>query len=152
MADDTKQTGGGTVTGDGMVVDANKTAKQYMDDASKKYIVPALVRDKFPDLVKLIYETESMNEEERQYWLQIMPIMTEDQIMKFREILVNEKDQLSKLDNEYDAEMARINKPVKKLDEAQLHEKIQEVKTAEIAAEKSELEKEAELLKQLDSF
>lgn len=152
MADANKQQGGGKVTGDGMVIDPKKTAQQYLDEAAKKYIVPALVRDKFPDLVKLIYETESMNEEERQYWLQIMPIMTEDQIVKFREILVNEKEQLAKLDNEYESEMARINKPAKKLDEAKLQEKIGEVKNAEIAAEKSEQEEEAELLKQLEGF
>ncbi|MFA5829522.1 MAG: hypothetical protein WC843_03440 [Candidatus Gracilibacteria bacterium] len=77
--------------------------------SGKTYAVPEMVKTKFPDLVQLIKETESMNDEEREYWFQIMPIMTEDQILKFREILVNEKDQLSKLDKEYESELTKLN-------------------------------------------
>ena len=110
----TTTTGGGA--GDGgaaattaIVVDKNKSAEQYMKEAEGLYIIPLLVRETFPDLIKLIYETESMNTEEREYWLQIMPIMTEEQIKKFRDILVNEKQQLDKLDQEYEQEMSKIN-------------------------------------------
>ena len=84
-----------------IVVDKNKTAEQYLIEAESFYIVPKLIREKFPDLIKLIFETESMNTEEREYWLQIMPIMSEDQITKFQGILLNEKNQLAKLDQEF---------------------------------------------------
>ncbi len=77
--------------------------------SGKTYAIPEMVKTKFPDLVQLIKETESMNDEEREYWFQIMPIMTEDQIKKFREILVNEKEQLSKLDKEYENELTKLN-------------------------------------------
>ncbi len=146
-------TGGATtVSGDGIVIDKNKSQEQYVTDAEAKYIIPALVREKFPDLVKLIYETESMNDEEREYWMQIMPIMTEEQIVKFREILVNEKEQLAKLDNEYEHEMGRINAPAPAIDEAKLKEKMAEIKKKETVGEEAEKAKEAELLKQLEGM
>lgn len=143
--------GGATaVSGDGIVIDKSKSQKQYVIDAEAKYIIPALVREKFPDLVKLIYETESMNDEEREYWMQIMPIMTEEQIVKFREILVNEKDQLAKLDNEYEQEVGRINAPAPEIDEAKLKKKMAEIRQKETVDEEAEKAKEAELLKQLE--
>ncbi len=145
-------TGGTVVSGDGIVIDKNKSQEQYVKEAEGKYIIPALVREKFPDLVKLIYETESMNDEEREYWMQIMPIMTEEQIVKFREILVNEKDQLAKLDNEYEQEMGRINAPAPAIDEAKLKKKMAEIAKKEKIGEEAEKSKEEELLKQLESM
>jgi hypothetical protein len=146
--------GGGatTVSGDGIVINKDKTQEQYVVEAEEKYIIPALVREKFPDLVKLIYETESMNNEEREYWMQIMPIMTEEQIVKFREILVNEKNQLAKLDNEYEQEVGRINAPAPAIDEAKLKKKMAAIKQKESAGEEAEKAKEAELLKQLEGM
>ena len=150
MADATQTT---QTTSDGIVVDKNKSTEQYIKDAEAKYIIPKIVREKFPDLVKLIYETESMNQEEREYWMQIMPIMTEDQIVKFREILVNEKDQLQKLDQEYESEMTKITKaPVKEIDEAAMKEKIAKIKQEESSKESEEQAKEEDLLNQLDDL
>lgn len=149
---DTATTTQGTATASSGMVDKNKSAEQYIKDAENGYIIPALVREKFPDLVKLIYETESMNEEEREYWMQILPIMTEDQIVKFRGILVNERDQLTKLDQEYEQEMTRINKPVAELDEVKMKEKIQEIKQAESVSEEQEAKQEEELLKKLQGL
>lgn len=137
----------------GMVVDKNKSAEQYMKEAQSMYIVPQLVREKFPDLIKLIYETESMNTEEREYWLQIMPIMSEEQIKKFRDILVNEKDQLSKLDKEYESEMSRINQShTAVLDEAKMKEQMQKIKDAEAKTNVVEAGKEEEILKQMENL
>lgn len=140
----------GATSSDGVVIDKNKSQEQYIKDAEAKYIIPALVREKFPDLIKLIYETESMNEEEREYWLQIMPIMSEDQIVKFRDILVNEKQQLSKLDTEYQDEMKRINnKAPAEIDEVKMKEKLQEIRTAEKSSKQAEKSQEDVLLEQL---
>ncbi len=135
-----------------IIADTNKTAEQYMTEAESMYIVPKLVRISFPDLVKLIFETESMDDEEREYWLQIMPIMTEEQIKKFRDILVNERSQLEKLDNEYDNEMKKINKsqkPVRTLDEAKIKERFREIKRAESESQATEQSAEDALLEKL---
>ncbi len=138
----------------GAAIDKSKSPEQYIAEAENKYIVPALVREKFPDLIKLIYETESMNQEEREYWLQIMPIMSEDQISKFRDILVNEKEQLAKLDKEYQQEMQRIgnNKPAADIDEKAMQEKLQNIKAAEAESKASEKGAEDSLLQQLKNL
>ena len=59
-----------------------------------KFEIPETVRAQYPDLVPLILETESMNDDERRYWFQILPIMTPEQVLKLRDILANEKKQL----------------------------------------------------------
>lgn len=136
-----------------VVTDPNKTPEQYIAEAEKVYIVPKLVRDKFGDLVKLIFETESMNAEEREYWMQILPIMTEEQIVKFRNILVNEKVQLSKLDSEYQNEMGKINsKHVSELSEAEMKLRLKNIKEQEVAEEKSEKSEEENLLNKLQDL
>jgi len=157
MADQNQQTGtvqsAGVATNGGVVVDASKSAEQYILEAEGQYVIPHIVREKFQDLVKLIYETESMNEEEREYWLQIMPIMTEEQITKFRNILVNEKVQLQKLDQEYEQEMSKINKKQNAvIDEEKLKEKMTEIKEKEQKADVAEKAEEAELLKKLEGM
>ena len=162
MSDDQQNnqgTGGSTATVVGsntdVKVDKSKSPEQYIAEVESKYIVPPLVRDKFTDLVKLIYETESMDAEEREYWLQIMPIMSEDQTLKFREILVNEKNQLAKLDQEYEQEMSKINNNAgvtKEINEEEVKAKMEEMQKEETAYESSEQSEEADLLNALDSL
>lgn len=57
--------------------------------------------DTYTDLIELINGSESMNDEERQYWIQILPIMTPPQVQNLREILQNEKKQLADIDRKY---------------------------------------------------
>lgn len=49
-----------------------------------------------------------MNDEERQYWINILPIMTPDQSQSLRDILSNEKKQLQAIDEKYSKEMEKI--------------------------------------------
>lgn len=134
-----------------IVVDKNKTAEQYLIEAESFYIIPKLIREKFPDIIKLIFETESMNTEEREYWLQIMPIMSEEQISKFRGILVNERDQLAKLDQEYAAEVPPAGVPAP-APELQIREKFAEIKEKETLSRVGEKKEEEELLKRLQDL
>lgn len=137
MADDQKT----------VVVDKNKSAEQYMKEAEAFYIIPDLVRTDFPDLVKLIYETESMDQEEREYWLQIMPIMSKEQIEKFKGILTNERDQLANLGNQGGAAAKEVASPV--MTEEEMHRRMKEIAEKEAAAEAEEKAKEQEILNSL---
>lgn len=119
----------------------------------EKFTVPELVKQKFPDLIQLIKETESMNDEERDYWFQILPIMTEDQIKKFRDILLNEKTQLQKLDAEYETELTKLNeKHMIEWKEFESKEKKKALTQAEEAAKAQEQATEEDLLKRLSAF
>ncbi|PIR54311.1 hypothetical protein COU75_01530 [Candidatus Peregrinibacteria bacterium CG10_big_fil_rev_8_21_14_0_10_42_8] len=55
----------------------------------------------FPELVEMIVSSESMNNEERQYWINILPIMTPEQMKNLHDILTNEKVQLAAIDKKY---------------------------------------------------
>ncbi len=128
--------------------DEDETAQQPVPQ--EQYVVPALVQEKFPDLIQLIKETESMNDEERDYWFQILPIMTEDQIKKFRDILVNEKQQLASLDQEYEQELNKLNeKHMIEWKEFETKEKRKTLTTAEQASKAQEKSEEEDLLKRL---
>lgn len=104
------------------------------DDQSlfSKFDIPDAVRTQYPELIPLILQTESMNDDERQYWFQILPIMTEEQVGKLREILGNEKKQLEALDKEYNQELKQINeKHVAEWKEFETKEKREKLKAAE---------------------
>lgn len=115
-----------------------------------RFEIPESVRTKYADLIPLVLQTESMNDDERQYWFQILPIMTDEQVSKLREILENEKKQLSQLDHEYQEELKRINdKHVSEWKAFQIEEKRKQREEAEAAAKHTEESTQEELLKNL---
>src|SRR3989344_4443506 len=78
--------------------------------SSSSVTVPPALQEKHPVLIALILGSESMNDDERQYWINILPVMTPEQIENLRQILQNEKDQLSAIDTKYKQEMATLGK------------------------------------------
>ena len=76
--------------------------------ATSKLTIPADVQQKYPQLLELIKGSESMNDEERQYWINILPIMTPDQVKNLSDILENERKQLAAIDAKYQTEIQRI--------------------------------------------
>ncbi|MDD5102964.1 MAG: hypothetical protein PHX93_01035 [Candidatus Peribacteraceae bacterium] len=70
--------------------------------------IPDELKKKYPALTGLILQSESMNDEERQYWVNILPVMTPEQIQNLNDILVNEKQQLAAIDRKYAKEIERI--------------------------------------------
>jgi hypothetical protein len=127
-------------------------ASNQMAAPPDKYAVPSMVKEKFPDLVDLIKTTESMNDEERDYWFQIMPIMSEEQISKFRDILVNERDQLKSLDKEYEQELNKLNeKHMLEWKEFETREKRAKIQKAEQKSKEEEAQAEEELLRRLSA-
>lgn len=146
-------TGGG---GEGAA--AAKPAKAGIPTTKKplpasKFHIPNIVKQKYPDLIPLILETESMDDEEREYWFQILPIMTNEQVGKFREILISEKEQLAKLDDEYEKELNKINeKHLLEWQEFETKQKREELEKKEKVEEKEEVGVEEELLKKLEEL
>jgi len=116
-----------------------------------QYNIPQAVLDKYPQLVELIKKTESMSKEEREYWFQILPIMTEEQVTRLKNILEQEAAQLTKLDDQYQDELSKLNK--KHLEEWNQFEKKQQrvaLQEKEASTEAEEKKAEEEILKQLD--
>jgi predicted pyridoxine 5'-phosphate oxidase superfamily flavin-nucleotide-binding protein len=130
-----------------LVLDKSKTSEQYIREAEGIYIVPIIIRERYPDLIKLIVETESMDTEEREYWLSIMPVMNEDQIIKLRNILLNEKEQLFKIEQQYQ-QQGKTSSPA--IDEEKLRERIERIQEAERSVEAEERQREEELFRMLE--
>lgn len=130
------------------LIDADQ---KKIDEVIAKYSIPESVTKNFPDLIALSLKTESMDEAEREYWYQILPVMTDEQINKLRNILVNEKEQLTKLDEEYNADLRQLNdKHIIEWEDFSRKQKRQQIAEAEAKSEITEKEKEAQLLKELD--
>lgn len=64
---------------------------------------------KFPELVALIIATESMDDDERQYWFDIMPSMSDMQIDRLFDILETERKKLEELELKYQKEIKTLN-------------------------------------------
>jgi len=130
---------------------ASAGATAQTSTTGKQFTVPQVVTDKYPDLVELIKKTESMSDDERDYWFQILPIMTEEQVTRLKTILAEESKQLSKLDDQYQDELSKLNK--KHLEEWNMFQHKQDrvaLQEAEAADQAIEEKKQADLLKQLD--
>lgn len=116
-------------------------------------VVPDDIRARFPELVELIQSSESMNDEERQYWVNILPIMTPEQIQNLREILQNEKTQLQEIDKKYagtlsDADQRELIARTEEERKSRRMQRTGSEKTAEIKEE----EKTEDLLKQIENL
>lgn len=114
-------------------------------------VIPDETKKKFPDLVKLILASESMNDEERQYWINILPVMTPDQVDSLRDILETEKRQLAEIDKKYSKEIKTVGKEklVKKTDEEK-RKRREERLNKEQAEQSKEIEKAEKLLEDIE--
>lgn len=101
----------------------------------KTFNVTDELQAKFPELVKLIIATESMDDDERQYWFDIMPSMTDAQIDRLFDILETERKKLQELEVKYQKEIKSLNeKHLIEWQEMQMKEgkkKVAEAKKAE---------------------
>ncbi|PIQ77640.1 hypothetical protein COV82_03420 [Candidatus Peregrinibacteria bacterium CG11_big_fil_rev_8_21_14_0_20_46_8] len=120
------------------------------DDPASKFEIPDAVKNKYPELIPLILKTESMKDEERQYWFHILPIMTDEQVGKLREILDNEQQELARIDREYEDEINKINdKHMTEWKAFEAKEKREKLLAEESHAEAAEASEEEEILKKL---
>ncbi|MSR86668.1 hypothetical protein EXS70_00640 [Candidatus Peribacteria bacterium] len=113
--------------------------------------VPADVTQKFGDLIELINKSESMNEEERKYWVGILPVMTPEQIQNLRDILENERKQLASIDAKYQGEIDKVAsaESVKQTEEDRTKRRME--RTGKEAAHKEKEDEATEdILKQIE--
>lgn len=72
-----------------------KTGKTMQD-----FNIPEKIQND-EQLIQLVLESESMKDEERQYWFNLTEVMTDEQIEKLRNILLREKQKLAEIDAKY---------------------------------------------------
>jgi Spy/CpxP family protein refolding chaperone len=67
------------------------------------------IQVKYPELVDLIIHSESIDNNEKQYWFDILPSMTEEQVDRLFNILMTERRQLEELNVKYQEEIKTLN-------------------------------------------
>lgn len=121
------------------------------DQKTSGVVIPDDVRAKFGEIVELILGSESMNDEERQYWINILPVMTPEQIQNLRDILENEKKQLKAIDEKYAKELDQAGQSqlVKKMADERMQRKQQREQSESAHAAKEQQEAD-NLLQQIE--
>lgn len=121
--------------------------------AKTEITIPADVQEKFPELIAMIRESNSMNTEEGQYWVDVLPIMTEDQIENLRSILVNEKTQIEAADEKYEQSISgKSLNLIPRFDEVAYKAKKKERQVLEKQHELEEEKREEDILKELENM
>jgi hypothetical protein len=115
--------------------------------------IPEETQMKFTEMVELICGSESMNIEEKQYWINILPVMSEDQLTNLKDILMGEKEQLKAIDEKYAVQISTLG-TASSLEEIGTKMKTQKEERIKIEtdAEAEEREREAALLSEIDSL
>lgn len=67
------------------------------------------IQVKYPELVDLIIGSESIDNNEKQYWFDILPSMTDEQVDRLFNILMTERRQLEELNMKYQEEIKTLN-------------------------------------------
>lgn len=103
-------------------------------------IIPPQTSQLFPDLVKMILESKSMNNQERNYWLQVLPVMTQDQVTELKNILETEIKKLAEIEAKYGAKPAPVALSADEIArvEEEKRKKREEAKKAEEAAKQAQ--------------
>ncbi len=104
----------------------------------------------YKELVDLILNTESMDDDERQYWFDILPSMTDEQIDRLFNILDTEKKKLEKLETKYQDEIKNLNeKHLIEWQEFQMKDSKKKIKEEEAKEKKEDAEDVLEMLEDL---
>ena len=67
------------------------------------------IQAQYGELITLVLATESMDNSEKQYWFDILPSMTDDQIDRLFDILETERKKLEELEIRYQEEIRTLN-------------------------------------------
>jgi len=73
------------------------------------FFISDTLQEQYPELIQLVLITESMDDEERQYWFDIMPSMNDTQIDRLFNILETERRKLEELEIKYQQEIKALN-------------------------------------------
>lgn len=115
--------------------------------------IPDETQQQFGEIILLIQESPSMNQEERQYWVDALPVMTPDQVANLKSILDNEKKQIQEINQGYQKGLQGEGEKLKNaFDEAAYHEKRRLRQEAEKTHEAEEKLEEEEILKQIQQL
>lgn len=88
-----------------------KHISENLLEYAQKFDIPQDYIKDFPDIVEMILNSRSIdNDEERQNWFNLLPMMNDSQMSKFRNILEKEKKKLDEIEKKYEDKKVEIKK------------------------------------------
>lgn len=94
-----KQLLAGCMTYFNKAIDNYNELTKYYDNS--ELIIPDITQKKFPKLVQGLINSKSMNNKERNYWFQVLPKMTNEQVNELQDIIDTEKRKLDEIERKY---------------------------------------------------
>lgn len=105
------------------------------------------------DLLDLILRSVTLEtKEQKQYWIDSLPQMDEDQLLNLKKILLDEQDELQKIEEKYDLKDEEKKQELLKIREEKMREQRDDRKRAEADSDELEDEIEDQLLGQLENL
>lgn len=105
----------------------------------------------YPDILQLLFITPSLNFEEKKYWIQLLPLMTEEHVERLRAILVTEKQKLDAIEQQFSAKAEMFENTVR-LSREEINERKQQLRSSEVKSQQAETDEEKALLDQLETL
>lgn len=126
-----------------------KTGKMLTD-----FQVPEKFLSAYSDIVEMLLLSESMNDDERQYWFSLAEVMNEDQTLKLRGILTREREKLAEIEKKYGPKQPTLTDAeiVERNAEMQRKRSEQQAALAAREAEHEKTEDEESILSELDNL
>ncbi len=116
----------------------------------KTFVIADETLAEYKELIDLIVATDSMDDDERQYWFDIMPSMTDEQVDRLYSILDTEKKKLEKLEEKYQDEIKNLNeKHLIEWQEFQMKDSKKKIQAAEAKDVKEDADDVLEMLNDL---
>ncbi len=124
---------------------------QDLRNLAQRLEIPAKFLETMPDLIELILRSRSLsNLDDKQSWLNLLPIMNEQQIQKLRAILTREKQKLEEIEKKYEQKKMEIKKKyLQKWQQMWYVKKIENIKQQEEQTREKEMEEADSLLENL---
>jgi len=111
------------------------------------------IQQNHSELVELVLHTESMDSAEKQYWFDILPSMTNEQVQKLYDILDTERKKLQELEEKYQKEIESLNeKHLSEWQNYQQKKQSQKMKKQEANDRESETEGAESLINEAASW
>lgn len=91
-----------------------------------KFKVTDFVKTKYPDIIEALYQSKTINDEEKQYWLDSLNTMDDTQVFKLKDILSEELAELKKINPSYGEMTPEEEREILELKKEQRKEKEKE--------------------------
>lgn len=109
------------------------------------------IKRRYPEIAQLISLAQSMSEDEKKYWIQLLPVMSDEQIGELKKILTEEIKSLEVIDSKYNEQKKRIDEMEQSLEKQErLSSKIRQLRENEAKSEEQEDIEQEKILNELN--